>query len=117
MSSKVQKKEEVKKNFRFFFLLVFVVLIIDELKCDYYDFIMEFIFFRVFGYVIIEDFFKDMLDVLYVIWKKGVMCVVGIVDFNIVYIQKLVSKQKVVNKNKWVIFRKGGLFLQRYRIQ
>lgn len=117
MSSKAQKKEEVKKNLRSLLLSAPAALTIDELKRDYHDFIMEPIPFRALGYVTIEDLLKDMSDALYVTWKKGVMCVAGIADSNTAHIQKLVSKQKVANKNKWATLRKGGPPPQRHRTQ
>nr|XP_022323626.1 tudor domain-containing protein 5-like [Crassostrea virginica] len=117
MSSKAQKKEEVKKNLRSLLLSAPAALTIDELKRDYHDFIMEPIPFRALGYVNIEDLLKDMTDALYITWKKGVMCVAGIADSNTAHIQKLVSKQKVANKNKWATLRKGGPPPQRHRSQ
>lgn len=117
MSSKAQKKEEVKKNLRSLLLSAPAALTIDELKRDYHDFIMEPMPFRALGYVTIEDLLKDMSDALYVTWKKGVMCVEGIADSNTAHIQKLVSKQKVANKNKWATLRKGGPPPQRHRTQ
>lgn len=117
MSSKAQKKEEVKKNLRSLLLSAPAALTIDELKRDYHDFIMEPIPFRALGYVTIEDLLKDMSDALYVTWKKGVMCVAGIADSNTAHIQKLVSKQKVANKNKWATLRKGGPPPQRHKTQ
>ena len=117
MSSKAQKKEEVKKNLRSLLLSAPAALTIDELKRDYHDFIMEPIPFRALGYVNIEDLLKDMTDALYITWKKGVMCVAGIADSNTAHIQKLVSKQKVANKNKWATLRRGGPPPQRHRSQ
>ncbi|XP_062610379.1 tudor domain-containing protein 5-like [Saccostrea cucullata] len=117
MSSKAQKKEDVKKNLRSLLLSAPAALTIDELKRDYHDFIMEPIPYRALGYVNLEDLLKDMSDALHITWKKGVMCVAGIADSNTAHIQKLVSKQKVTNKNKWATLRKGGPPPQRHRSQ
>ncbi|XP_061169727.1 tudor domain-containing protein 5-like [Saccostrea echinata] len=117
MSSKAQKKEDVKKNLRSLLLSAPAALTIDELKRDYHDFIMEPIPYRALGYVNLEDLLKDMSDALHITWKKGVMCVAGIADSNTAHIQKLVSRQKVSNKNKWATLRKGGPPPQRHRSQ
>lgn len=117
MSSKALKKEDVKKNLRSLLLSAPAALTIDELKRDYHDFIMEPIPYRALGYVTLEDLLKDMPDALHVTWRKGVMCVAGIADSNTAHIQKLVSKQKVANKNKWATLRKGGPPPQRHKTQ
>lgn len=108
MADKAQKKEETKKQLRALLLSAPAALTVIELKRDYHDFMGDPIPYREFGYTSLEDFLKDMPDALRVSWKNGVMCLQPVAQEASVHIQKLVSKQKVNNKNKWATLRRGG---------
>ncbi|XP_060065757.1 tudor domain-containing protein 5-like [Ylistrum balloti] len=108
MADKAQKKEETKKQLRALLLSAPAALTIQELKRDYHDFMGDPIPFREFGYTTLEDLLKDMPDALRVSWENGVMCLAPVAQEASVHIQKLVSKQKVNNKNKWATLRQGG---------
>ncbi|XP_021340324.1 tudor domain-containing protein 5-like, partial [Mizuhopecten yessoensis] len=108
MADKAQKKEETKKQLRALLLSAPAALTANELKRDYHDFMGDPIPFRELGYTTLEDLLKDMPDALRVSWKNGVMCLEPVAQEASVHIQKLVSKQKVNNKNKWATLRNGG---------
>lgn len=108
MADKAQKKEETKKQVRALLLSAPAALTVNELKRDYHDFMGDPIPYRELGYTTLEDLLKDMQDALRVSWKNGVMCLEPVAQEASVHIQKLVSKQKVNNKNKWATLRQGG---------
>ncbi|KAJ8301026.1 hypothetical protein KUTeg_022545 [Tegillarca granosa] len=108
MTDKACLKNDTKKTIRALLLSAPAGLTVQELSRDYHDFMSGRIPFRPLGYTNLEDFLRDMPDVVQIFYKNGVMCIKAVADETTKHIERLVSKQKVTNKNKWATLRKGG---------
>lgn len=107
MTNVANKKHEIAKEIRALLMSSPAALTIEEIRRDFHQFMDRPIPFRELGYSMLEDMLRDMTDVLRITYKKGIMCLEAIPDDTTRHIAKLVSKQKIPNKNKYATMRKG----------
>ncbi|XP_050394342.2 tudor domain-containing protein 5 [Patella vulgata] len=105
MSQTAIRRAEVEKHIRAVLLSSPVGLTIQELRRDYNDFIGSPLPFRSFGYHDLEDYITDIPEILTVTWQDGKKVLRATADETTRHIEKLVSRQKVTNKNKWAVLR------------
>ncbi|CAC5377238.1 TDRD5 [Mytilus coruscus] len=107
MTDIANKRHEIAKEIRALLMSSPAALTIDELRRDFHQFMDKPIPFRELGYSNLEDLLRDMTDVLQITYRKGMMCLEVIPDDTTRHIAKLVSKQKIPNKNKYATMRRG----------
>ncbi|XP_060568435.1 tudor domain-containing protein 5-like [Ruditapes philippinarum] len=108
MSDAAQKKDEFKKHVRALLLSCPAALTVRELERDFYNFIGVRLAYRDIGYATIEDFLRDIDDAVQISYKNGVMTLTANADDTTKHIQRLVSRQKVSNKQKYAVYRNRG---------
>ncbi|KAH3791865.1 hypothetical protein DPMN_145356, partial [Dreissena polymorpha] len=109
MSDAFHERESIKKHVRAVLLSSPVELTVTEFQRDYHNFIGEPIDHRRIGYSRLEDFLRELHDVVQIGYRRGVMTLKAKPDETTAHIQSLVSRQKIPNKRKFAIHRQHGV--------